>query len=119
VRAATGGGTADVGRLLLGALAYLPAVWAVAALAVALAGLLPRATAAVAGAALAYVVAATLFAPAMDWPAWADDLSPLGWTPAVPAEQWVALPLAVLTAVATGLGALGLGAFRRRDLTTG
>ncbi len=119
VRAATGGGTADVGRLLLGALAYLPAVWAVAALAVALAGLLPRATAAVAWAALAYVVAATLFAPAMDWPAWADDLSPLGWTPAVPAEQWAALPLAVLTAVATGLGALGLGAFRRRDLTTG
>ena len=119
VRAAAGGDPADVSRLLVAALAYLPAVWAVAALAVALSGLLPRAAAAVAWAAVAYVVAMTLFAPAMDWPAWVDDLSPLGWTPMVPAEEWAVLPLVVLTAVAAGLVALGLGAFRRRDLVPG
>jgi ABC-2 type transport system permease protein len=119
VRAAAGGNSADAGRLLLASLAYVPAVWAVAALAVTLSGLLPRAAAAVAYAAVAYVVAATLFAAALDWPAWTDDLSPIGWTPAVPAEQWTVLPLAALTAVAAGLMAIGLGAFRRRDLVTG
>ncbi|TFV62723.1 ABC transporter permease [Geodermatophilus sp. DF01-2] len=119
VRAAAGGAAEDVGRLLVAALAYLPAVWAVAGLAVALSGLLPRAAATLAWTAVTYVVAATLFASAMDWPAWADDLSPLGWTPTVPAEEWTLRPLAVLTAVAAGLVALGFGAFRRRDLATG
>ena len=119
VRAAAGGDTADVGRLLVASLAYVPAVWAVAALAVTSSGLLPRAAAAVAWAAVSYVVAATLFAAAMDWPAWTDDLSPIGWTPAVPAEQWTVLPVAVLTAVAAGLVAIGLVAFRRRDVANG
>jgi ABC-2 type transport system permease protein len=119
VRAAATGDGAEFGRLLAASLGYLPAVWVVAGVALAVLGLLPRAAAAVAWAAVAYVAVTTMFAGSFDWPGWVDDLSPIAWTPAVPVEDWSAVPLAVLTAVAAGLVAVGLGAFRRRDLTVG
>ncbi|SHN88215.1 ABC-2 type transport system permease protein [Geodermatophilus obscurus] len=119
VRAAATGDGAEFGRLLAATAAYVPAVWVVAGVALALFGLLPRAATATAWAAVAYVAVTTLFAESFDWPAWVDDLSPLAWTPTVPVEEWQAAPLAVLIAVAAGLLALGLGGFRRRDLLTG
>ncbi|MGK5112358.1 MULTISPECIES: ABC transporter permease [unclassified Geodermatophilus] len=118
-RAAATGDGGEFGRLLAAALGYLPAVWVMAGAALALSGLLPRVAAAAAWVVVAYVAVTTMLAGSLDWPAWADDLSPLSWTPAVPIEPWTALPLAVLTAVAAGLLALGLGAFRRRDVLTG
>jgi ABC-2 type transport system permease protein len=118
VRAAATGDPGSFGRLFAASLAYVPAVWVFVALTVALFGLAPRAAAGVAWALVAYVAIVTMFAQALDWPSWVDDLSPMSWTPLVPIESWT-------TAAAVGLGglvvvllAVGFGGFRRRDLTT-
>jgi ABC-2 type transport system permease protein len=115
--AATGDGGA-FGRLFAASLAYVPAVWVIAGLTVALFGVLPRAAAGLAWGVVAYVLVVTLFAEGLDWPAWVDDLSPLSWTPLVPIQAWTTAAALGLGAVAVGLLAVGFGAFRRRDLTT-
>lgn len=104
-----------VGRLAVGALAYLPAVAVVAGLAVALVGLLPR-VAALVWVLVAYVVLVTWFGGLLNLPAWARDVSPLARTPYVPVEEVAAGPLAALAAVAVVLMGLGFVGFRRRDL---
>ncbi len=119
VRALATGDPAELGRLLGAAAAYLPAVWVMAGLAVALAGLLPRPAAALAWAAVAYVTVVAFFAASLDWPGWVDDASPLAWTPVVPVDDTAALPLAVLTAVAAALLGAGLAGMRTRDLAAG
>ncbi|SNS54201.1 ABC-2 type transport system permease protein [Geodermatophilus pulveris] len=118
VRAVATGDGGEFGRLLAAALTHLPAVWVVAAVALALFGLVPRA-AVLAWAAVGYVAVTTLFAGPSGWPAWVDDASPFAWTPAVPIEAWRATPLVALSVVAAGLLAVGLAGFRRRDLVTG
>ncbi|RBY75542.1 ABC transporter permease [Geodermatophilus sp. TF02-6] len=116
--AAAVGDGALAGRLVGGALAYVPAVWVLAGAAAALFGLLPRAAAALAWAAVAYVVVVTLFAESFDWPRWVSDASPLAWTPSVPAEAATAGSALGLLAVAAVLLAAGSAGFRRRDLLT-
>jgi ABC-2 type transport system permease protein len=119
VRAAATGDGGEFGRLLGATLVHLPAVWVVAALAVALVGLLPRAATAVAWGAVAYVAVMTMFAESLDWPGWVDDLSPVAWTPAAPIEAVSIGALVPLVAVGAALLVVGAGAFRRRDLLTG
>jgi ABC-2 type transport system permease protein len=119
VRALATGDPAELGRLVSAAAAYLPAVWVLAALAVALSGLLPRPAVALAWAAVAYVTVMAFFAASLDWPGWVDAASPLAWTPVVPVDDAAAVPLAVLTAVAATLLGAGLAGFRRRDLLAG
>ena len=119
VRAVATGHAAELGRLLGATSAYLPAVWVVAGLAVALCGLLPRPAAALAWAAVAYVTVTTLFASSLDWPDWVDDGSPLAWTPLAPVEDGATAPLVVLTASAAVLLGVGLAGFRSRDLAAG
>jgi ABC-2 type transport system permease protein len=119
VRAAASGDAGSFGRLFAASLAYVPAVWAVAAVAVAAVGVLPRAAAAVAWAMVGYVVVVTVFAPGLNWPGWVGDLSPFSWTPLVPVESWTAAAAAGLAAAVVALLAVGFGAFLRRDLTTG
>jgi ABC-2 type transport system permease protein len=119
VRALATGDPGELGRLLGAAAAYLPAVWVLAALAVALSGLLPRPAAALAWGAVAYVTVVAFFAGSLDWPGWVDDASPLAWTPLVPVDDATAVPLVVLTAVAAALLGAGLAGFRRRDLVAG
>lgn len=112
-----GGGARQVPRLFGASLAYLPAVWLLVALAVALFGLAPRWTGgAWVGLAVAFTIG--MFGPMLDLPTWVMDLSPFQHTPAVPADALRVLPLAVLTAVTAGLIALGLARFRARDLVT-
>jgi ABC-2 type transport system permease protein len=119
VRAAATGSAAEIGRLTGAALAYVPAVWVVAGIAVALFGLVPRAASTVAWAAVGVVLVVTMFAESFDWPGWVADLSPLAWTPALPVDDWEIAPVAGLLAVAVALLAVGFGAFRRRDLAIG
>ncbi|MFD1507347.1 polyketide antibiotic transporter [Georgenia yuyongxinii] len=110
--------TADagwVGRLAVGALAYLPAVAVIAGLAVALVGLLPR-LAALVWVLVAYVIFVTWFGGLLNLPGWAHDLSPLARTPYVPVEDVAAGPLVGLAVVAVVLVGLGFVGFRRRDL---
>ena len=113
------GDASDVGRLLGGALAHLPAVWVLAGVALALVALVPRAATAASWGAVAVVVVVTLFGPSLDWPAWVQDLSPFAWVPTVPVEAWTPGSAIGLLAVVAALLVVGFAAFRRRDLVTG
>ena len=117
VRASAAGDPGSFGRLFAASLAYVPAVWVVAGVAVAAVGVLPRAAAAVAWTMVGYVVIVTVFAPGLNWPGWVDDLSPFSWTPLVPVESWTTAAAAGLVVAVVALLALGFGAFRRRDLS--
>jgi ABC-2 type transport system permease protein len=119
VHAAGSGDGGDVLSLTGGALAHVPAVWVVAGIALALTGLLPRAAVPASWGAFAVVAVLTMFGPALDWPAWLTDLSPLAWVPSVPVESWTVAPAAALTAVVAGLLVAGFGGFRGRDVLTG
>jgi ABC-2 type transport system permease protein len=93
--------------------AYLPAVSAVVALAVALFGVAPRWTA-LAWTPLAYGTVTGLFGAALQLPEWADNLSPFAYAPRPPAELVWAPSQWVLTTVAFCLAAAGAAAFRAR-----
>ena len=119
VRAASSGDSGSFGRLFGASLAYVPAVWALAGVAVAAVGLVPRAAAAVAWAMIGYAVVVAVFAPGLNWPDWLGDLSPFAWTPLVPVESWTLPAAAGLAVAVAALLAVGFGAFGRRDLSTG
>jgi ABC-2 type transport system permease protein len=108
----------DVLRLAGAAMSYAPAVWVVTGVTAALIGLVPAAAVTTAWTAFGALLVITLFAEAFDWPGWVRDLSPLVQTPTVPADSWSATPLIALLVLAAGFLALGLTAFRRRDLGT-
>ncbi|MHB1064340.1 MAG: ABC transporter permease [Georgenia sp.] len=114
IAVAVGDGAA-VGRLTVAGLAYVPAVLALMAATVALVGALPRAAGLV-WVLVTYVIVVAFFGALLKMPEWAMDISPVGWTPLVPAEDVAALPLVVLSAVAVALTAIGFRGFGRRDL---
>jgi ABC-2 type transport system permease protein len=105
----------EVPRLMGAALLQLPAVWLLAAVAVALFGLAPR-FAAVAWAALAFCLVILLVGAAMRLGQWLLDLSPFTHLPKVPGGTVFATPLIWLLAVAVALGTAGLVGLRRRDM---
>ncbi|MEU5992398.1 ABC transporter permease [Spirillospora sp. NPDC047418] len=112
----TGDPGREVPRVLGAALAQLPAVWLVAALAVALFGLLPGVSGG-AWAAVAVCALITLFGAALGLDQWAMDVSPFTHVPKIGRDFTVA-PLVWLAALAAVLAALGMAGFRRRDLAT-
>lgn len=103
------------GELLTAQLAYAPALWATSALAVAVFGILPRATAASWGL-LGWAVLVAYFGGLLRLPQWLVDISPYQHIPRMPAAEFTALPLVLLTVVAAALVAIGVAGFRRRDL---
>ncbi|MEV4008477.1 hypothetical protein AB0K37_40390, partial [Actinomadura sp. NPDC049753] len=107
----------EVPRVLGAALAQLPAVWLVGAIALALFGLAPRFTGG-AWAAVGVFAVVTLFGAGLDLDQWALDVSPFTHVPKLPGHDVTAAPLLWLLAVAAALSALGLIGFRRRDLST-
>jgi len=109
------GDASQLPRLVGAALAQLPALWVLGAIAVALFGLVPRAAAA-AWAALAGCFVLWMLGPLLHTPAWLMDLSPFEHVPAVPATAVAAGPLLALTAIAVALTGTGLVAFSRRDV---
>ncbi|MCX2971747.1 MULTISPECIES: ABC transporter permease [Streptomyces] len=113
---ATGDG-ALVGELVGAALAYAPALWVTAGVAVLLYGWLPQAvTLAWTVPLLAFVVG--YLGQLLQFPDWLTRLSPFSHVPRLPAESLTWTPLLVLTLLAAVLVALGLAGFRRRDLLT-
>lgn len=106
----------QVPRLLGSALVQLPAVWLLAAIAVAMFGLLPRFAAAVAWAVLAGCVLFGQFGSALQFDQWLLDLSPFTHIPDVPGGDVSLMPLIWLLGAAILLTAAGLTAFRRRDV---
>jgi ABC-2 type transport system permease protein len=105
----------QLSRVLEGALVQVPAVWVLAAAAVALVGLAPR-FAAVAWGALGACVILGLIGAALQLDQWVMDLSPFTHLPKVPGEAFTATPLVLLLAVALALGGAGLAGLRRRGI---
>ena len=109
------GDLGQVPRLTAAALAYVPAVWLLVGVALALYGIAPRWAIAAWGA-LAACFVVGVFATLLNLPSWVVDLSPFAQTPQVPAADLRALPLAVLVLAGGALSAVGFGAFERRDV---
>jgi ABC-2 type transport system permease protein len=111
----------DVGGKLLmvvgTALVQLPAVWLPAAVTVALFGLAPRFSP-VAWGVLVGFVALYLIGELSGFPQWVLDLEPFAHVPSVYGNAFTAVPLLVSLTIDAGLIALGLAAFRRRDVQT-
>lgn len=105
-------------RLLGGALAQWPAVALVAAIAAALFGVVPR-YAAIAWGALAVFLLLGQLGPVLKLSQTVMDVSPFTHVPKVPGGAFTWTPLGWLGLLAAGLVALGLAAFRRRDLQLG
>lgn len=107
----------DLGPILGAALVQLPAIWTLAALAVLLYGVAPKAAPAgwaVAGLALAL----GWIGPALDLPRPVMNLSPFGHLPKLPGTEMTWTPVVTLTALAVVLVAGGLAGLRRRDMQT-
>jgi ABC-2 type transport system permease protein len=97
------------GGLIRTMLAELPAVWILAAVAIALFGLLPRASAGAWGA-LALCVLILLVGQTLELNQWLLDISPFTHV------REAATPLITLTVTAAVIAAVGLVALRRRDI---
>jgi len=111
----TGNVGRELPRVLAGAMVQLPAVWVLAAIAVALFGLAPRLApaswGALAGCLLFGLVGATL-----QLSQWLLDISPFTHIPKAPGAAVSATPLVWLVAVVVVLAAAGLIGLRRRDI---
>ncbi len=113
--AIVGGPWDSVPRLLAAALVYAPAMWLLTSLAVIVFGVAPRwvdATWAILAA--CFVVA--LLGVVIGLPDWVQRLSPFDHIPALPAASLEALPLALLTVLASVFVLGGLVGLRRRDI---
>lgn len=111
----TGAVGTEVPRVLAAALVQLPAVWVLAAIAVALFGLLPR-FAAVSWGALVVCVLVTMFGAVLGVDQRVLDVSPFVHIPKLPGEELTVTPLVWLAVLAAALTAAGLAGFRRRDV---
>ncbi|RII08572.1 ABC-2 family transporter protein [Streptomyces sp. YIM 130001] len=104
-------------KLVGAALAYAPALWVTAGVAVVLFGWLPRASAA-AWAVPVYAFVVGYLGELLQFPSWMSNISPFGHVPQLPAADMDWTPLLLLTLIAAALIQLGLTGFRRRDLET-
>ncbi len=105
----------ELPRILAGAMVQLPAVWVLAAIAVALFGLLPRLAAAISWSALAVCLLVGLVGAALQLNQRLLDVSPFTHIPKVPGADVSITPLAWLVGIAVGVGAAGLVGLRRRN----
>ena len=104
-----------VAAMTAAAVTYLPGVLVMAAVTAALFAAWPSG-APLAWAVEAYALVVGFFGELLDLPEWAQDVSPLSATPFAPAEEVTTLPLLVLSALAVGLAAVAVAAFRARDV---
>jgi putative exporter of polyketide antibiotics len=112
-----GDSLSQVGEMAVAGLAQLPGILVVAAVVLALVGLVPRWSGPLSWLVLVLtLLLGPMFAPALGLPAWVQDLSPFTHTPKVPAGALDPAPLVALLTVAVALGAAGLAATRRRSL---
>jgi polyether ionophore transport system permease protein len=113
--------THDIGGKLLMVVAtaavQLPAAWLLAAVTVAVFGLVPRLTP-VAWGVLVGFVALYLLGSLSGAPQWLLDLEPFAHIPRVGGGDFTAVPLALLLMIDGTLIGLGAAAFRHRDLRT-
>jgi ABC-2 type transport system permease protein len=113
--AAVTGDAAAIRQSLVGALAFVPAVWALVGFTALVIGVAPRASA-LPWAFLAVCFLIGMFGQLLDLPTWVQDLSPFQHVPQYPATNLETVPLLALVAISTGLTALGLVSLRHRDI---
>ncbi|WP_055613632.1 ABC transporter permease [Streptomyces phaeochromogenes] len=107
----------DLPTILGACLVQLPAIWTIGGLAVLLHGVSPTVAPGAWGVAGAALLLGWI-GPALDLPNALLDLSPFGHLPKLPGGDMTWTPVLVLTAIAVALVGVGLGALRRRDITT-
>jgi ABC-2 type transport system permease protein len=111
----------DIGgtlAMVLGSAAVqLPAVWLLAAVTVALFGLAPRFSPLAWGVLVGFV-ALYLLGSLAGFPQWLLDLEPFAHIPRVTGGAFTPVPLLWLLVIDAALIALGMAAFRRRDVQT-
>jgi ABC-2 type transport system permease protein len=109
----------DVGgqlpRLIGAALAQLPAVWVLAAIAIAIFGFFPRASM-VSWAGPAICILIGLVSAGVATAGWIRDISPFTHLPSLPGGSVSAAPFITLLAIAAVVSLAGLIGLRRRDL---
>jgi len=93
----------------------LPAIWMLPAVTVGLFGLVPRFTPVAWGVLVAFV-ALYLLGSIAGLPRWVIDLQPFAHAQRAPGEAFNAAPVLVLLLIDVVLIAVGLLAFRRRDM---
>jgi ABC-2 type transport system permease protein len=111
-----GSAGAEVTRMLGAAFAQLPASLALAAVAVLIFGLWPRAAVAGTWTVVGLVVAIALFGQVLQISHWVLDISPFTQTPRLPGGTVTAAPLLWLCLAALALAVTGLAGLRRRDI---
>jgi ABC-2 type transport system permease protein len=114
--AGSAGNGGMVGQDLAAALVRLPAVWVLVALSLAVYGLAGRWVSVTWGVLVGALVVGQ-FGDLMNLPQWTQDLSPYAHVPQLPGGTLDASGMVALVGVAAVLGAIGLAAFHRRDLT--
>lgn len=102
-------------KVMGAALVQMPAVWVVAAVALALFGVLPRLTSLSWGVLGACLLLGQL-GQILQFPQWALNVSPFSHIPRLPAADLPIAPLVILTVIASLLAVVGLAGFRRRDI---
>jgi len=115
VAAGVSGGASLMGDVFAAAAAYIPALWVLTGLVVALFGLLPKLVHLV-WIVLAYGIVIGMLGAFLSLPDWTVNLSPFAHVPQWPNESLNPAPLLVMTMVAVGLIIIGMFGFRRRDL---
>jgi ABC-2 type transport system permease protein len=103
------------GGLISAYFAYLPAMWVMLSVAVALVGLFPKAAGAVWGY-YGVVCFLTLIGNFPNVPEVMSAISPMTHTPQLPLDEMNLTPLIVMTAIAAVLTAAGIIGYRRRDM---
>lgn len=105
----------QVPRVLVAAMAQVPAVWVITGATMALYGLVPRLSP-ISWGVLGATLLLGLLGQILEFPQWSLDLSPFTHVPMIPADDFVLAPFLVLTAIAAGLVVSGLVGFRGRDI---
>lgn len=105
----------DPTGVLTASLAWIPAVWTVATLALAIFAVRSRLAALAWALPLAFL-ALTLVADLLELPGWVAGLSPFAHVPLLPAEPFAWSPELGLLLTTTALAVFAVGRFRRRDI---
>jgi polyether ionophore transport system permease protein len=112
----TGSAGPELARLIGAAMGQLPSALVLAAVAIGLFGLLPRACVPGAWTALGLVVLINLFGQVLQLSHWILDLSPFTHAPRLPGGTVSGAPLLWLCVLALALSVAGLAGLRRRDI---
>ena len=106
----------QLAQLVTAALIQVTAVWLIVGLTVAAYGFAPESTSYVGWIAVGVCILLQELGPILKLSHWITDISPFAQVPRAPGVAIPAQPLLIMTAVAALLLALGLVAFRRRDV---